>query len=196
MKIKKVLLSFILYAGLLLAFAPKALAVTAPDFPACANPQGQLKVSYTDGTHGIPGDTSTHTGSDSVYTVSDTTLIQCFCPSDGNGIQTNWWNVSSLSSEDIQILISQGWTLIANGSAWGLDEAPYLTKNSSFSCSTSSSSSSSDSGTGGGETLGASTTTGQILGLATTGNAVFILSVISVGLLILTLGLILNKRKI
>lgn len=177
MKIKKILLSFILYTGLLLAFAPKALAVTTPDFPACVNPQGQLKVSYADGTHGIPGNASTYTGSDSVYQLSDTTLTQCFCAPDGQGIQTNWWKVSSLSSENIQILVSQDWTLIANGSAWGLDEAPYLAKNSNFSC-------------------GASTTTGQILGLATTGNAVFILSVISAGLLILGLGLILNKRKI
>lgn len=180
----KNLLSAILASGLLLTVVSNARAQTVPSFSSCVNSQGTLKVSYSQGTHGVPGNTNTYTGSDSVYTISGDTLMQCLCTDNGQGIQTNWWKVSSLTTDEIAVLISQGWTHVPDGSAWGLDQAPYLAQNSSFACFP---------GTGGPEVLGAST--GDVLGLATTGNAAFILSVILSGLTFLGLGSFLNKIK-
>lgn len=180
----KNLLSAILASVLLFVSVSNASAQTVPSFSSCVNPQGTLKVSYSEGTHGAPGDTNTYTGSDSVYTLSSDTLVQCLCTDNGQGIQTNWWKVSSLTQDEIAILISQGWTQVPDGSAWGLDSAPYLIQNSSFACG---------GGTGGPEVLGAST--GDVLGLATTGNTLFILSVILAGVTFTGLGAFLNKIK-
>ena len=180
----KNLLSAILVAVLFSVTARNAFAVAPPTFPVCSNPQGSLKASYDSGSHGVPGNSSNFTGKDSVYTLSGDTLVQCLCADNGQGIQTNWWKVSSLTSDEIAILVSQGWTQIPDGSSWGLDQAPYLAKNSNFACFP---------GTGGPEVLGAST--GDVLGLATTGNAAFILSVILSGLTFLGIGNFLNKIK-
>lgn len=105
-----------------------------PNFPACSSPSGSVKVSYASGIHGIPGDSGEYVGSDIVYTISDSSLVQCFCAATGTGIQTNWWKQDSLSQEQLNSLTSQGWILIPDGSAWGLDPVPYLAKNSPFSC--------------------------------------------------------------
>lgn len=169
---------------LLSVSASQAFAVVPPTFPVCSNPQGTLKASYDSGTHGVPGNSSNFTGKDSVYTLSSDTLVQCLCADNGQGVQTNWWKVSSLTADEIAILISQGWTQVPDGSAWGLDQAPYLAKNLNFACFP---------GTGGPDVLGVST--GDVLGLATTGNAAFIFSVILAGLTFLGAGSILNKIK-
>lgn len=178
----KSLLSAILSVGLLLAVASNARAQTVPSFSSCVNPQGTLKVSYSQGTHGVPGNINTYTGSDSVYTLSGDTLLQCLCADNGQGVQTNWWKVSSLTTDEIAVLISQGWTHVPDGSAWGLDQAPYLAQNSNFACFP---------GTGGPSTP----SNGDVLGLATTGNTLFILSVILSGLTFIGAGSILNRIK-
>ena len=187
---------------LLLANAWPANAVTTPTFPSCVNPQGTQKVSYSQGTHGVPGNTNTFTGSDSVYTLSSDTLTQCLCADNVNGVQTNWWKVSSLSQDEVNILISQGWISIPDGSAWGLESAPYLAQNSSFVCGSTGTGGPGDglsdgrsdgrSDGLGGQILGIST---GVLGLASTGNMVFILSVLLTGVASLSLGVLLNLKE-
>jgi len=114
-------------------------AQTPPSFPACPNPGGSLKATYASGTHGIPGDSGTYTGSDSVYTIDAARLVQCFCPAAGtSGIQTNWWQVADPSQSDITSLKSAGWVYIPDGSAWGLQASIYFAQNTSFSCGTQS----------------------------------------------------------
>lgn len=193
----KGLIFFLLFPAL----TNTALAqVTAPTFPLCANPQGIVKVQYNAGTHGIVNDSTTRTGSDTVYTLTNETLTQCFCAIDGNGIQTNWWKVSSLTTDEVNLLVTQGWHSVPNGALWGLEETPYLAINSSYGCkpageventtfnssSTSSSDPNSTSGqvlattTNSGQVLGI-TSQGQVLGLATTGNiqTIFVLMILS-----------------
>lgn len=122
-------------------------AVDTPHFPSCSNPEGTIKADYPGGTHGIAGNSTEFKGSDKVYTLSDNTLQQCFCSIDGAGIQTNWWKASSLTQGQIEVLKKDNWVLIPDGSLWGLQNAPYLAKNSNYSCS---------GGGTGGEILGAS----------------------------------------
>lgn len=130
MKLKLLLASAPLFA---FSAAP-VLAKDIPDFPSCTSPSGTVKVSYDSGIHGIPGDSGEYIGSDIVYTVSDTTLVQCFCAVSGSGIQTNWWKDGSISESQTAQLLSVGWIYIPDGSAWGLDPVPYLAKNSNFNC--------------------------------------------------------------
>lgn len=174
---------------LLSAFVGNAYAVTAPTFPVCANLAGQVRASYDSGTHGVAGNTSTFTGKDTVYTLTDNTLAQCLCTNSGEGIQTNWWKVSSLTEDEKNILISQGWILIPDGSAWGLETGPYFAKNSSYACTSSNA----VGGASTGSVLGASTK--AVLGLATTGNIVFILTVILTGFALLGSGISLSFKK-
>ncbi len=109
-----------------------------PDFPSCTSPTGTLKVSYSDGIHGIVGNSGTFTGSDAVYIVGDSNLTQCFCAADGSGIQTNWWKIGSLSQDQFNTLQSQGWIYIPTGLPWGLEDAPYFAQNTNYSCGGSS----------------------------------------------------------
>lgn len=169
-----------LFSLLLLSSATPVFALSTPSFPICTNPQGTLKAFYNTGTHGIAGSSATYTGSDTVYTVSDTTLTQCFCSTTGQGIQSNWWKASSLSDSDLAVLRSQGWIFIPDGSAWGLDSAPYMVQNTEYACV---------GGTGGGVV----TSSGEVLGLATTGDALFVYAIFSLGIVFLTVG-ILTKR--
>jgi hypothetical protein len=208
---RNLFLSFLLIVILLSAFARPAFAVTTPTFPVCANPQGEIKVTYTDGVHGVPGDTTTYSGQDTVYTLSDTTLTQCLCTVNGGGIQTNWWKVSSLTRSEKNILINQGWILIPDGSAWGLQAAPYLAQNTSFSCATSTSNSGNPGGPGDGLSDGRSdgrsdglssspqavlgVSTQAVLGLASTGNIAFILTVVILGIVLLSGGIISSFKK-
>lgn len=111
-----------------------ARAINIPDFPKCTSPQGQVKVSYDSGIHGIPGDAGQYQGSDVVYTVSDSQLAQCFCAANKSGIQTNWWKVGSLNSEQLNYLKNLGWIYIPDGSAWGLDPVAYMAQNSQYAC--------------------------------------------------------------
>lgn len=194
---KKLLFPMILYI-LLLTQVKNANAVTTPTFGTCVNPQGTIKASYDSGTHGVAGDGSTFRGRDTVYTLSENTVMQCLCPENGQGIQTNWLSASTYTQEEISILVSQGWILIPDGSVWGLSNGQYLAKNNNYSCgllrNTGGNSGSGGSiNSNGGSVLAA--TAGQVLGLASTGNAPFIVSVFSLGLVILSLGLLLNRKK-
>jgi hypothetical protein len=181
LKYKKFLLS-LLFLNIIGMFfnVTSAYAITEPSFPSCINPQGTLKANYTSGTHGVPGDTKTYTGSDSVYKLTNSTLIQCLCPTDGNGIQTNWWKVSGMSENDINSLKNNGWIFIPNGSVWGLDNEPYLTKNLKYSCI---------GGIGG---VSAQKNLGDVLGLASTGNVASVYFYLISGVTLLVLGLNLN----
>lgn len=118
---------------LLFAVVGAVNAATPPDFPLCSNPQGTLKVSYDSGTHGIVGGTS-GTGSDTVYYTGEDTLMQCFCSTNGSGIQTNWWKISSLTQDEIDQLKKLGWTYIPSGANWGLDDSSYMAKNIDYTC--------------------------------------------------------------
>lgn len=134
---------FVFVFTFLAAFAVvPALALSdieVPNFPSCSSPTGTLKVSYSSGTHGIVGDGS-FVGSDAVYIVGDSNLLQCFCAANGSGIQTNWWKVGSLSPEQIKSLQADGWIYVPTGLAWGLDDTAYFAKNIAFTCGGGSSS--------------------------------------------------------
>jgi len=209
---KNLFLHTLLIVLLLSAFVKPAYAVTTPTFPSCVNPQGEVTVSYADGVHGVPGDSTTYTGKDAVYALDAATLTQCLCTVNGSGIQTNWWKVSSLTRDEKNILINQGWILIPDGSAWGLEAVPYLAQNSSFACAATTSTVVPPAGHGDGlsdgrsdglsscpsctaapSVLGASTQ--AVLGLASTGNIVFILTVVLLGIALLSGGIISSFKK-
>ena len=126
------------------------------------------------------GSTATYTGSDKVYTLDENTTTQCFCAEDGQGIQTNWWKISSLTSDELKILENSGWLYVANGALWGLVEAPYMAINSNYTCG-------GIGGIGGGEGDG----TKEILSsvMAGTGNSTQLFSVFALSLIFLTAGL-------
>jgi len=174
----KAFLSLVLLVYFLAFSYLEVKAQTPPSFPSCLNPQGTLKASYQDGTHGIVGSTITYTGSDQVYTLSDISLIQCFCADDGSAVQTNWWKIGSLTQEAIDNFKNLGWFFVPTGSVWGLDNEAYLAQNSDYSCL--------------GESLG--TGGGDVLGLATTGNITLVYALASVGVLTLLLGILQRKR--
>lgn len=193
--------------GIILHFPNNAFAVSTPDFPACANPQGTQIDNYSSGSHGIVGESEEKSGSDAVYSLSDRALIQCFCATNGDGIQTNWFKADDLSENDIKILKNEGWIYIPDGSAWGLENVAYLAKNSSYSCggevggasddnssnNSNNNNSSSNNNNSGGSVLSASTTSsGDILGLANTGNLQAIIVLFVAGLSSLSLGLLLK----
>lgn len=183
---------WLLFVSLFIASTSPALAVSAPSFPSCANPQGSIKVSYSDGTHGIVGSGATYTGKDAVYTLSDDTVTQCFCGADGNGIQTNWWKASSLTEDQVNILKSEGWVYVPAGNLWGLANAPYVAKNSNYSClpgSVNGSSISQDNGTGG------AYEDGDVLGLAATGDSVLVYGSFVLGGILVLIGIRRIKKQ-
>jgi len=199
----------------------QALAVDVPNFPSCANPQGTVFVPSNDGVHGIAGDTIQYTGSDTVYQLDPNTLQQCFCSASGQGIQTNWWKISSLDRDQLKVLENEGWIYIPNGALWGLQETPYMAQNSNYACLGNNNNSSSnydpqsdgksdgksdgqgcgnhDCNTHPGQTqavLGASTgPSTDVLGLASTGgsNLPYVLAI--VGGVIFALGIVLNIKS-
>jgi len=189
---QKLILSAILSIALLLGSATSANALEIPNFPACANPQGQVIASYPSGTHGIPGDPSSYSGSDTVYSLGNGANTQCLCRENGQGIQTNWLDVSGAAQDEIDVLVTQGWIFIPNGTAWGLSNAPYLAKNSTYTCIGSEGASATNTSSGpSGETSSIDT----ILNLASTGNTLFILAVLLLGTALLSFGLIPNLKK-
>ena len=166
--IKRLGLSFSLAAFIYLSCSSQVQAVNTPSFPSCTSPAGATIADYSSGIHGIVGQSQTYTGSDRVYRLNDDQVTQCFCSSDGGtGIQTNWWKYADLSDQEIKILERQGWIMIPNGSLWGLDNAPYLTRNESYSCSGSTGSGGTNS-TGGSSSSNSSS--GSILGISTFAN--------------------------
>lgn len=184
----------------------KSYATSIPTFPSCLNPQGTIKVNYNNGNHGVPGDTSSYSGIDTVYYLTEDTLTQCLCPENGNAIQTNWWKIDQLSEKEIKEFTGQGWIYVPDGSAWGLDESTYLAQNIKYSCvggkggssngnSSTHNSSSSNTSSGSqssGQANGASTG-GNILGLASTGNIMSIYIFIIFGISLLLSGIYIQR---
>lgn len=161
-----------------------------PDFPSCAAPSGSLIASYDSGTHGIVGSTNVYTGSDRVYQVTGDRVVQCFCASDGQGIQTNWWKADSLDQEQVQTLVDQGWYYIPDGDLWGLSVGPYLAKNYTYSCLPAASNPPSTTTTttsSGGQVQGTGTG-GSVLGLAATGNTLTLLLVFTFSIAFIVAG--------
>ena len=166
---------------LLANYTRPVFAVNIPSFPSCAAPQGSIMVSYSSGTHGIVGSSATYTGSDTVYRVSDDAVTQCFCPDSGNGIQTDWWKAISLSETEINVLKSQSWFYVPSGVVWGLDQSPYVARNTAFSCLPGSPTQVLDDSTGTGG--------GEVLGLAATGDSWLVYGTFAAGLVCLIWGI-------
>lgn len=181
----KLIASLTLLTALVFMFSKSVLAIGAvPDFPSCANPSGELKVRYESGTHAVIGDLRSFNGKDEVYWLEGGIALQCLCPSFGEGIQTNWWNVAGITQNEIDSYKSQGWYFVPSGSEWGLLADPYLAKNTGFSCKGESSS---VGGIGGGSTS-------SVLGLAQTGDNATYIALIGLGLAFISGGLLLKKK--
>lgn len=201
MKFSKYIICAVILAVLIMPLVTaKASASDVPSFPSCVNPQGTVISQFNSGTHGIVGDMSTHAGSDSVFQVGSTQVLQCFCPSSGGtGVQTNFLNAKGFSNNQISSLIAQGWIFIPDGSVWGLTSDAFLAKNQDFSCA------SQFGGIGGGEVLGSSSSSSSstspvqgVLGamsLAGTGNLQFIFAVFCFSFLLTLIGTVLHKFK-
>jgi len=197
MKSKKLFVIVLSIILMLSAYVPSAFAATEPSFPTCVNPQGEVKASYDSGSHGVVGDPNTYSGKDTVYSVNGGNQTQCLCPVNGNGIQTNWMKASNLSENEISVFVNQGWILVADGSAWGLDQGLYLAKNISYSCSSNqggSSSNNSSSNSSESKNAGASATN-SIFSLANTGNIIFIISVFTLGFFLLIAGFAASQKR-
>jgi len=173
-----------------------------PEFPMCSNPIGSITADYSTGTHGIVGSAVSFTGADKVYTFANDNALQCFCPSDGAGIQTNWWKIDTMTEFEIKEFENVGWMYVANGDNWGLAQGPYLAKNINFSCQGGNSNNGSNGGSskdnygggsssnsGSGSVIGAR----SVLGLATTGSMIKIIELITFGFVLIGIGLMLRK---
>lgn len=97
-----------------------------PNFPACLTftEPGDWQ-HYDSGVHQIVGGGLVE-GRDDVYTVGEN-YVQCFCPSSGQGTQTNWWRTESILA---------GW-FSETGSQWNLGDGHFLAQNSEYDCSVS-----------------------------------------------------------
>ncbi len=182
MKLSRTVLTLVLALLGLSLSARQVMAISDPSFPSCANPQGIVQASYSTGLHGVPGLSDRFTGADTVYAIDAQNYTQCLCADNGQGIQTNWWKDSSLSEEQMAFLKADGWTLIPNGADWGLQDSAYFAKSGPFTCGSG--------GTGGGGIGG-----GSVLGLASTGNIVFISSVFVLGATLTAGGVLLLTKK-
>ncbi len=173
--------SFLLAGILLLSVAGQVRALDLPNFPTCPNPGGTVIANYPSGVHGIAGSTLTYTGSDVVYKIDDSKVVQCYCSPNGSGIQTNWWKASSLTSKQKADLIATGWVYIPDGSEWGLDPSDWMAYNISFTCggSTTTTTTSSSSNSNSGSSSSSSSSNSiislipSILGFADTGRMLF-----------------------
>lgn len=199
----KKLFSFLSILYIILAATPVTSA-HAQNSVSCLNPSGTISADYPTGTHGIIGNTTSYTGHDTVYTLSDGNTMQCLCIDNGQGVQTNWQNASQLSEDQIKVLESQGWIYVPSGASWGLDDIPYLAQNIDYNCrptdnnggsssNNSSSSSSNNSSSNNGQVLGASTT--NVLALANTGNILFIYTVFAVWAVSSLLAILLRRKS-
>lgn len=199
---KRIILFFFIFL-ILPVPASRVFANEIPEFTSCVNPQGQIKASYESGTHGVAGRPGLFEGKDVVYSISGNAVTQCFCAIDGIGVQTNFWKIPALTEPEIEALKLQGWIYIPNGALWGLENTPYMAKNSDFSCKGTGSGAntgSSDSGNSSSNSVvnsnqgSLSGGIGRVLGLASTGNSIFLLGTALTSGLSLLLGLIFKKR--
>jgi hypothetical protein len=163
----------------------RVAATDIPQYTSCTNPQGAVVANYSSGVHGIVGSMAEHTGSDTVYSLPSGAFTQCFCDNNGHGVQTDWLNATGFTDAEIQIFKNEGWYYIPDGSLWGLSGAPYLARNTAYTCNGdtgggtggggsnnggggSSTSGGTSGGIGGAEVLSATTILPEILG--DTGN--------------------------
>ncbi len=184
---------FLLLLILQLIVVTPVRATSEPQFPSCVVPRGNIKAHYDTGSHGIIGQPQLFVGSDSVYEVSENTLIQCFCPAEGSeGIQTNWWKIGQVTEDEVNRLKNIGYYYVPTGKVWGLEDTSYVAKNINYVCKTVSGVSS-ESGTGGQITAeAASTIAGDVLAATGSSKVIFTLS----GLILITfvLGLLFKKK--
>lgn len=163
-----------------LATPPAVNAVELPEFYSCSAPSGEVIANYNEGIHGIVGETTEYRGQDTVYKINDAQIVQCFCPDNqAQGIQTLWWKFSDTNQADLNVLQKQGWIYVPNGKLWGLDDAPYIARNSRFICRGSG---------GAGSILG-------ITGFADTGSQFPLLAIAIAGLLSVTFWKVGKRRK-
>src|SRR5947208_2107830 len=100
------ILSFVFAASIA---ATPTFAFTQPTFGSCINPPQNTYNFQNPGTHYIAGTTDSYQGVDTVYaldenskdTLSSSLVMQCLCPDNGQGIQTNWWKAKDLSELEI-----------------------------------------------------------------------------------------------
>lgn len=152
----------------------------------CITPTGEKIATYADGIHGVVGDFRTFTGKDEVFALGNDDALQCFCATDGSGVDTIWW--SSFPHDKVDELTASGWIFVPNGALWGLAAKPYLAKNTNYTCST-------DTSTGTGGT--SSNSSGQVLGstLAATGGKGIITTFVYASILWLLAGLLLKFKS-
>jgi hypothetical protein len=193
--LKKFLILIVLSVFLtaILGIFTNVFAFENPSFTSCSNPEGTQITYFDSGSHGVAGDSSSHQGSDAVYIGANSDATQCLCETTGQGIQTNWWKINGMSQPEINQNLNSGWNYIADGSAWGLDNSPYLAKNVYYICGPLGIG-------GGGDVLAASTsssssTTGEVLGLASTGDHDLKFWSLFLGLSIISFGLYLHDEK-
>lgn len=184
--------------AVLFAFAPtetRAAITQAQAFPACTTPQGTIISQYSSGTHGIAGSTATYEGSDTVYRIDGEKIVQCFCPQDGSGIQTNWLKASGFSESQIQEYKDAGWIFIQNGLNWGLDDSPFLAYNMTYSCGNGGTGGSSGSSSSSSDSAGSASAVKDVLGLASTGDGILLYVLGFLGISFLLLGLKFRKTE-
>ncbi|KKR30449.1 hypothetical protein A2715_04535 [Candidatus Woesebacteria bacterium RIFCSPHIGHO2_01_FULL_39_32] len=186
-------------------FAPNTVYATElPSFPFCSNPQGEIKVSYDSGTHGVVGSQTQYQGKDTVYFVGENNYLQCLCTDQGEGIQTGWLKLGNLSNNEIDELRNEGWQYVPDGTLWGLAGGDYLAKNSPYSCNgeggnttptlTPTPTSSTISSTSGDPGIGGSVIAASAPLLAATGTSTLFYSLLAFGLASFGLGLVLRKK--
>ncbi len=147
------------------------------NFGSCGNPQFGLSQENSGNSHGVVN-VGTFSGVDKVYK-SGSNALQCLCVDTGKGYETKWLDASGLSESQIKDYKNDGWIFVATGASWGLNDSPYLAKNSEYSCKSNE----------------VATPTVNIVTLASTGNIAFIYLLALVGSVSLALGLILNYTK-
>lgn len=209
----KNLLSFVFVVLIILTQPKSANADYTPfNFASCDSPSGSLTANYHQGEHAIVGTQNLQSGSDQVYDQGQDNYTQCFCPTTSTtGIQTNWLAAGQLSKEEINVLITQGWTYFDDGAGWGLSDQPYLANNLNFSCnkggggSTNNNGSNGSSGTSSTNTSSTSSAGGQggsVLGISSlaatsspnTPYQIWILTILALGLIVYGYKLQKNKK--
>jgi LPXTG-motif cell wall-anchored protein len=213
--------STLLCLFLFAAFSVPVFAMYQPPaFPVCTSPQGNVIAQYAEGSHAIAGQDGLQNGSDTVYAI-DTNLnqvMQCFCPpTEMNGVQTNWLQANNLSDVEKQELKNNGW-IEENGSAWGLANAPYFAKNTSYVChgsaqqatpnspitavvqsanatapSSSNSTNGSSPSSGSGSNNTPSSSNSSFPSLPNTGDSIVVLQTLAGGILLFSLSFFLKK---
>jgi hypothetical protein len=131
---KKLLITAFVVSSLFAGAVAPVSADTAFDFGTCVNPQVSASQVNYGSSHGVVGKSPRYSGVDKIYKFENGNVMQCLCPDQGKGIQTNWLKSEGYSEKDINVLKKQGWIYVATGSSWGLADVPYMAKNIEYSC--------------------------------------------------------------